>query len=265
MPINNYLDAIASNLISRNDEKDAIDNSVEVFKNRIRDFFTKNNFYNLQDIKVYGSYERNTNLPQLADVDTDVDIMLVMNNDGSMPQTYLNRVRSAVEAKYSRSDIKQATPTIILQMQHIKLEITPAILKAGRYLIKRGDNGWLCTSCLTDFDNLAKANQNNYNMVKPLIRLLKYWNVSKNNKAFSSYQIEKEIVHYYLECRNQRYNTKLYLLCGFIQLRKLSMTNNQMDFLNKTINRVKTAIKKEKLGLSLSALDDMQVVIDRLD
>ena len=242
LPINNYLDAIASNLISRNDEKDAIDNSVEVFKNRIRDFFTKNNFYNLQDIKVYGSYERNTNLPQLADVDTDVDIMLVMNNDGSMPQTYLNRVRSAVEAKYSRSDIKQATPTIILQMQHIKLEITPAILKAGRYLIKRGDNGWLCTSCLTDFDNLAKA-----------------------NKAFSSYQIEKEIVHYYLECRNQRYNTKLYLLCGFIQLRKLSMTNNQMDFLNKTINRVKTAIKKEKLGLSLSALDDMQVVIDRLD
>ena len=56
-----------------------------------------------------------------------MDIMLVMDDDGATPQTYLDRVRRAVEAKYSTSDIKQSSPTIVLQMNHIKFEITPAI------------------------------------------------------------------------------------------------------------------------------------------
>ena len=64
----------------------------------MRDYFSKYESVNLKEIKVFGSYQQDTNLPQLVDYGTDVDIMLVMDNDGATPQTYLDRVRRGVKA-----------------------------------------------------------------------------------------------------------------------------------------------------------------------
>lgn len=38
-----------------------------------------------------------------------------MDNDGVTPQTYLDRVRRGVEAKYSISQIRQSLPMVVLQ------------------------------------------------------------------------------------------------------------------------------------------------------
>lgn len=130
MSINRYLEETASKLIIKGNEKESIDVSLNTFKDRMRDYFSKNESVNLKEIKVFGSYQRDTNLPQSVDYGTDVDIMLVMDNDGSTPQTYLDRVRRGVEAKYSTSQIRQSSPTVVLQMLHIKFEITPAIMVA---------------------------------------------------------------------------------------------------------------------------------------
>ena len=129
MSINRYLEETASKLIIKGNEKESIDVSLNTFKDRMRDYFSKNESVNLKEIKVFGSYQRDTNLPQSVDYGTDVDIMLVMDNDGSTPQTYLDRVRRGVEAKYSTSQIRQSSPTVVLQMLHIKFEITPAIIE----------------------------------------------------------------------------------------------------------------------------------------
>lgn len=129
MSINRYLEETASKLIIKGNEKESIDVSLNTFKDRMRDYFSKNESVNLKEIKVFGSYQRDTNLPQSVDYGTDVDIMLVMDNDGSTPQTYLDRVRRGVEAKYSTSQIRQSSPTVVLQMLHIKFEITPAIME----------------------------------------------------------------------------------------------------------------------------------------
>lgn len=74
---------------------------------------------------------------------------------------------------------------------YIKFEITPAISDGGLYKIKNNRNEWIYTFCTTEFSNLTTANRNNHYMIKPLLRSLKYWNVSKNCKAFSSYELEK--------------------------------------------------------------------------
>lgn len=116
MSINRYLEETASKLIIKGNEKESIDVSLNTFKDRMRDYFSKNESVNLKEIKVFGSYQRDTNLPQSVDYGTDVDIMLVMDNDGSTPQTYLDRVRRGVEAKYSTSQIRQSSPTVVLQM-----------------------------------------------------------------------------------------------------------------------------------------------------
>lgn len=211
----------------------------------MKDYFRYHESVNLNEIKIFGSYDRDTNLPLSIDHNTDVDIMLVMDDDWCTPQTYLDRVRRAVEAKYSTSAINQSSPTIVLQMQHIKFEITPAIKELGLYKIKSGDNGWMYTFCMTDFNNLTKANQANHYMVKPTIRLIKYWNANKNYKAISSYELEKKVVSYYSIERYQGYDTKRYLLNGLKQLQSISMYDFQRERLDKAIAKVQEAIDDE--------------------
>ena len=80
MSINRYLEETASKLIIKGNEKESIDVSLNTFKDRMRDYFSKNESVNLKEIKVFGSYQRDTNLPQSVDYGTDVDIMLVMDN-----------------------------------------------------------------------------------------------------------------------------------------------------------------------------------------
>lgn len=261
--LNSYLDDIASKLIIKGSEKDSISKSLYVFKDRMNDYFSCHEAVNLTEIKVFGSYDRDTNLPQSVDNGTDVDIMLVMEDDGCTPQTYLDRVRRAVVAKYSTSDIKQSSPTIVLQMQHIKFEITPAIKESSLYKIKNDDNEWMYSFCATDLSNLTKANQANNNMVKPTIRLIKYWNVSKNYKAISSYELEKKIVSYYVANQHQGYDTKRYLLNGLKQLRSISMYDFQRERLEKAIDKVQESIDDEP-NYQTIAYKEMKEVIAQL-
>ena len=261
--LNNYLDNIASELIIKGKEDDAIRNSIDAFGRNMTAYFKNYESVNLEDIKVFGSYDRDTDLPQSIDTNTDVDIMLVMEDDQCTPQTYLDRVRRAVKKYYTSSEIKQSSPTIVLQMNHIKFEITPAIKDAGVYRIKNDDNYWIMTSCVTDFNNLTTANKSNYYMIKPTIRLIKYWNVSKNYKAISSYELEKTIVNHYYNCQYQGYDTKSYLLTGLESLRIISMSRIVRERLEKAISNVKSAIDFESVNEILSC-NYMEKVIDEL-
>ena len=67
MSLNTYLDNTASNLIIKGDEKDAIAKSLDVFKSRMENYFFWNETVNLKEIKVFGSYARDTDLPQAID------------------------------------------------------------------------------------------------------------------------------------------------------------------------------------------------------
>lgn len=85
--------------------------SLNTFKDRMRDYFSKNEIFNLKELKVFGFYQRDTNLPQSIDYGTGVDIMRVMDNDSETPQTYLDKVGRGVEEKYplyAMSEIKEA-------------------------------------------------------------------------------------------------------------------------------------------------------------
>ena len=64
MSINSYLEETASNLIIKGNEKESIDVSLNIFKDRMRDYFSKYESVDLKEIKVFGSYQRDTNLPQ---------------------------------------------------------------------------------------------------------------------------------------------------------------------------------------------------------
>lgn len=191
-----HLINLGSSLIIREEEKEKISISIETIKERVKQWFGDE----IIAIETFGSYSRNTILPRRVDKDSDIDIMIVFKNEKNyQPQTLLNKLREFVERKYSTSEIYQSNPTIVLELGHIKFELVPAIIddyygkiykipaKASHYL------DWMTTS-----PNKFKGELELYNgltsyLLKPLIRIMKYWNIL-NDKVYSSYELEGTIL-----------------------------------------------------------------------
>lgn len=137
MSVNSYLTDLASALVLSSTEKDHISTSVETIKTRLSLYFSTE----VEEKKVFGSYVRGTILPRKADDKSDVDIMVVFKNpDGYKPQTFLNRLLKFAEKYYSSSEIYQSSPTIVLELNHIKFELTPAYVQYGMYYIPNGQS-----------------------------------------------------------------------------------------------------------------------------
>lgn len=145
---------------------------------------------------IFGSYTRGTILPRSMDRNSDIDYMIVFDDAIYKPQTYLNKLRQFVETYYSRSEITQSNPTIVLTLQHIKFELVPAINNFWYGLqipAKKADsNDWIDTAPNDINQTLSSTNQSNNNLIKPMIRLVKYWNAC-NNYPFASFELEKEL------------------------------------------------------------------------
>ena len=71
---------------------------------------------------MFGSYIRGTILPRKADASSDIDIMVMfLNPNGYKPQTFLNRLKNFAEHYYSTSEIYQSNPTVVLELNHMRL------------------------------------------------------------------------------------------------------------------------------------------------
>ena len=108
--------------------------------------------------------------------------------------------------KYSTSEIYQSHPTVVLELSNIKIEIVPAIKNAyDDYQIPAPSSSyttWLTTRP-NEFNSKVKdKNTSEKSQIRPLIRLMKYWN-AKNGYIYSSYELENMIVtHSYFSCQN---------------------------------------------------------------
>lgn len=133
------------------------------------------------------------------DAKSDIDYMVVFSEADATPQTYMNRLRRFVEAKYPRSTIAQSAPTIVLSLQHIKFELVPAIetLFSGLQIPAPSSSytNWMQTAPNDTNEDLSRKNRNNNNLIKPLVRLVKYWN-AKNNYPFESFELEKMVINH---------------------------------------------------------------------
>lgn len=203
MSVNTYLVDLASSLVLNGDEKSKIDTSIETLQNRIIYHFTTNVIEHYK----FGSSTRSTILPRKADEQSDIDYMVVFNvSDGTYkPQTYLDKLKTFVVKYYSSSEIKQSHPTIVLELQHIKFDIVPAIKDVTGYKIPSPSsdwNDWMNTNPNLFNQTLTTANTNNKSLIKPLVRLMKYWN-AENGHSFNSFSLETHIVgRYYFSCNS---------------------------------------------------------------
>lgn len=201
MTVSTHLNALASNLVLSENEKTSISTSLSTLSSRLNDYFGSKITGHFQ----FGSNTRGTILPRKADGNSDVDYMVVFDiSDGQMkPQTYLDRLKKFAETKYSTSEISQASPTIVLSLNHIKFELVPAVEKMFGYEIPSPASSWqewISTNPTSANQAIQDKNKAENYQIKPLVRLIKYWNATQGY-PFTSFSIEQYIVgKYFLLC-----------------------------------------------------------------
>lgn len=258
MSVNSYLKNLASELVLSESEKNHVATSVDTIEDRLDIYFESE----VTEKNVFGSYERGTILPRRADEDSDVDIMVVFgsNPHGHKPQTFLNKLKAFAEYNYRTSEIYQSSPTIVLELNHIKFELTPSYLLYGTYYIPNGQSDWMTTDPDGFSINLMECNKSNDYKIKPIIRLLKYWNIQKNSRDMKSYKLEEEIadglMYSYYSCSS--YTD--YLKAGFKEIKN----NTDYSNVNTAIDYVDKAICYEEHGMSETALSEIKKVFPEI-
>jgi DNA polymerase sigma len=82
MSINSYLTNIATAAIIRDQEKAAIQRSIDTLQLRLKNHFGSQ----LGSGVIFGSYSRDTILPRNMDTKSDVDYMVIFADGGLRPQ-----------------------------------------------------------------------------------------------------------------------------------------------------------------------------------
>lgn len=188
MSVLSFLASMASNAVLSPTEQSSIATSITTLQSRMASYFAAGTIS--QHFR-FGSSTRGTILPRSMDEESDIDYMVVFSENNATPQTYLNRLKTFVEKRYGSSEIYQSAPTIVLELNHIKFDLVPATTTwLGELQIPNGAGGWMITNPHDFNATLEAKNKEHKSLIKPTIRLFKYWNATAGF-PFQSFEMEK--------------------------------------------------------------------------
>lgn len=195
MSVLSYLTSLSSQRVLSTEERISIGVSLGFLKTKLSNWSHSSD---IQEQAVFGSYDRDTILPRKYDEGSDVDYMIVFKSPNNyQPETFRGWLKKFAEDKYTRSEIYLDYPTTVLELSHIKFELVPAIKPMwGTYMIPDNTtifSKWQSTNPFTLKNTITEANKINHN-IRPLIRVMKYWNVL-NVKPYVSYELEQKIAN----------------------------------------------------------------------
>jgi len=189
---NTYLNKLDKCLVLDNNEKEKIDKSIRFIKQKLWGIFQDR----LYDVKVFGSYAKDTFISK--DEEADVDILVTFKSKDFQPQTYLNQIETFAAENYPRSNIFPDHPTIAIELEHIKFEIVPAIFVSTDEVRipapRTKELKWILSNPTRIQAKLNQKDKDNKYFIKPTIRIIKYWNCL-NGRPFASFDIEKQLVN----------------------------------------------------------------------
>lgn len=248
LSINTFLKNISSELfISYNSsEKEKIETSLNYLIENIYSYFDDT----VIDINVFGSYTRGTTLPRKYDENSDIDILIIFNTDNYdvKPETYRNQLRKFALEYYSKSEIIKSFPSVILELNHIKFDLVAAIEKDHWIFnkkvihIPRKGNNWIKTYPNEFNKKLTNSNVEYDSIVKPIIRLLKYWNAS-HKYPYESFVLEQLIAD--MNFAGGNYETGFFYAIEELRIFGLELSEES----KKTINTLKDQAKMLRVCL----------------
>ncbi|NDY73111.1 nucleotidyltransferase [Desulfobacter hydrogenophilus] len=263
MTVNSYLISLASGLVLSSDEKASITKSISTLKIRLEAYFGGGITNHFQ----FGSNNRGTILPRKADSKSDIDYMIIFNtSDGKKtPQTYLNRLKRFAKNKYSTSEISQSSPTIVLSLNHINFELVPAV-SDWVYQIQIPSpasdwSNWMSTDPNGTNQALMDKNISENYKIKPLVRLIKYWNATHGH-PYNSFSLERYIVNQFFgSCTTQK-DYFYFFWSGF------EYTYETAQYIKDKVDRAKRYAKQAKeyeyYGMSIAAETEIKKILPEL-
>jgi predicted nucleotidyltransferase len=194
--INNHLKKIASELFIKkdSDERIMIEESTDEILSNLEEHFDDEIDYTI----VFGSYTRDTILPRLYDSNSDIDILVQFSDkyERLKPESYRTQLKTFAEAFYHGDIVIKDHPSIVVELNFIKFDLVPAIFDEGFFYdsieIPGKNSEWIETEPEKFNEELTEANTKYNSIVKPIIRLLKYWNASQGYPYYS-FELESMI------------------------------------------------------------------------
>ena len=197
MEVDSYLNRLVGQLTIDKSTRDAINASFDVLKAKIWSEYQDR----LRSVELFGSYLRATELPQKVDIKSDVDILVVFKSNDFKPTTMLNHLLEFADTEYSRSDVLKSHPTVVIEMKKVRFEIVPAYYESSFWngeelkipAPRNNDLKWITTEPQKLHKDLVAKNLQAHNLVIPVIKLIKYFNVRKG-RPYESYLIEQHAI-----------------------------------------------------------------------
>jgi Second Messenger Oligonucleotide or Dinucleotide Synthetase domain len=186
--IDAYLFDLARRASMQQREIESITRSLRTLGDRLNGFFPGE----LSSHFIFGSADRGTMLPRSVDDDSDVDYMIVWRDKGFRPQTYLDRLKRFVENSYSQSEVWQSSPTIVLELNHIKFDLVPALYPSTNLVIPSGPDSWRPTDPIGFSTRLDQIDGARNGLIRPTIKIAKTWN-AKAGRVFESFDLEQRV------------------------------------------------------------------------
>lgn len=254
-----YLESLASKLVLSADERASIATSISTLATRLNSNFG----IQLKNHYQFGSYTRGTILPRKVDSDSDIDYIVIFENPYRYkPDTLLNYLKAFVGKYYNRSEVYRDSPTMVLELKHIKFELVPAQIDIwGRINIPAPSSSysdWMETDPKGFDEKLTRVNTQSGSKIKPLVRLMKYWN-KLNGDYYNSFLLENwvaDVNGYY------KSNLKEYLFNTFDNL-TYSYTDPQ--YLKNNIDRAKRIVSNvrhyDMYGQNYNSLTEMKKLL----
>lgn len=196
MSVLDYLQETARDLVLSDAEYASIERSISTLAYRLDGYFDEED---VEEHFEFGSSARGTMLPHRADPNSDVDYMVVFDNsEGWKPQTLLDRLRRFAQDCYQTSEVYQAHPTLVLNLNHVRFELVPAYRRLvwGLQIPAPASDfrEWTGTDPKGHAERLDEADHDASGDVRAAVRLLKYWNAS-NEWIFPSLKLEQTILN----------------------------------------------------------------------
>lgn len=152
---------------------------------------------------VIGSYDRYTLIKPLSSGDVDLLIILHYGNNKEYDNAegtikMLDRFKYALEQKYKTTEMRRDRNCITMKLSEFSLDIVPAFSnKDGYFTIPDSiDKVWLKTNPIKFAELLTSVNSSMDGTFKPLIKMVKAWNISQG-KPLRGYHIECLMYHRY--------------------------------------------------------------------
>lgn len=262
MSVNTHLTKLASDLVLSDTENSSIATSISTLSSRLNAYFESGITNHFQ----FGSSTRGTILPRKADSNSDIDYMIVFNTSTEgqkKPQTYLDRLKRFAESTYSTSEVFQSSPTIVLSLNHIKFELVPAIYSYGYQIPSPASSWaeWMSTDPSGTNQALQDKNKQSNYQIKPLVRLVKYWNATKDH-PFATFSLEQCIVGMFFGSGNALRNYFYDFWSAF------SCTYDTAQYIKDMVDSAKQHAKKakeyEEKDMPVSAESEIKKIVPEL-